>query len=208
MHKTRLESLADGIFAIVMTLLVFELRVPDISTSGGDLWYELLALIPSFLAYILSFLVLTTYWMGHHFIVSLYAKNMSRKLAFLNVPFLMFVCLVPFSSRMLGLYPGNQLAVIIYGINVILIGISLYFILEYVIKSKEIKNPKLEARNARYGYIRVLLPICSATIAIFASFYSTRISMYIFILTVLFNIIPGTLSTLDRSLSKVIKSVS
>lgn len=199
MHKQRLEQLADGVFAIVMTLLVLDIKVPDAApyASDAELWRELKLLTASFLSYILSFLVLASYWMGHHFIVSMYAKNISRMLAFLNVPFLMMVSLVPFSTHLLSKYPQSQLAIGIYGCNVILIGLLLYFILDYVIKSHEIENTELDARHVRYGYIRVLLPIFSALLAVAASFKNTRISIYIFIFTVLFNIIPGTLSSID-----------
>lgn len=70
MKQSRLDQLADGIFAIVMTILVFEVRVPDLGASPSDLdiIQALQALTPVFLSYLLSFSLLFTYWRVHHFL--------------------------------------------------------------------------------------------------------------------------------------------
>lgn len=200
MYKPRLDALADGIFAIVMTLLVLEIRVPHLvgRPTDAELMMEFKALLPLFASYVLSFLVLATYWIGHHFIVSVYAKNLPRKLVYLNIPFLMFVAVVPFSANFLGAYPYSQLAVILYGLNVIVIGLCLFSIIDYVVKSDEVENIDLPLKDIHFGYIRVILPIISAVIAILLSFINTYLSVYIFIFTVLYTIIPGAVSGLDR----------
>src|SRR3990167_10074821 len=100
MKHTRLDELSDGIFAIVMTLLVFELRVLSFfaDPTNQELWYEITKLLPSFLSYVLSFALLFTYWRAHHFFISIYAKNVDSVLTNINALFFMLVSLVPFSS--------------------------------------------------------------------------------------------------------------
>src|SRR5689334_10970729 len=104
MSHTRLDQLSDGIFSIVMTLLVFEIRVPSLATpvSNLALWHAIKDLIPYFLSYILSFALLFTYWRAHHFFVSIYAKNVDNKLTNINILFFFFIALVPFTSSLLG----------------------------------------------------------------------------------------------------------
>jgi uncharacterized membrane protein len=93
-----------GIFAIVMTILVFEIRVPELQSNATS-WDIALALrnaTPLFLSYMLSFAVLFTYWRAHHFITSVYAKNIDIRLTNINAVFFFFVALIPFSSHLLG----------------------------------------------------------------------------------------------------------
>ena len=70
MKPNRLEQLSDGIFAIVMTILVFELKIPDGANNNLELWQSLVAAAPTFLSYILAFSMLFTYWRAHHFFIT------------------------------------------------------------------------------------------------------------------------------------------
>src|SRR3989344_2871460 len=104
MSHARLDQLSDGIFAIVMTILVFEIKVPTIwgPLDNMGLWLEIKHLLPLFLTYILSFTLLFTYWRAHHFFVSVYAKNIDSMLTNINALFFMLISLVPFSASILG----------------------------------------------------------------------------------------------------------
>ena len=197
----------DSIFAIVMTLLVLEIKVPEFQGRISDalLWRELLDLTPLFLSYILSFAMLISYWVGHHFIVTIFAKNITRKLIFLNVPFLLMVALVPFSSHLLGAYFYSRLAIFVYGLNVIGMGLFLLVIRHYEKKAADIENREFSETEIRYSYIRAMLPIISALLAIVISFINPIISIYIFVLAVIFNLIPGILHIVDRAIGVLIR---
>ncbi len=205
MHKQRMEQLADGIFAIVMTLLVFEFQVPafSISVDNLTLWQALReTLVPSLGSYILSFTMLATYWTGHHYTVSLIAQNLNRRLAYLNIPFLMTVALIPFSTRLLSSYYYTQTAIGIYGVNVIVIGLFLFILAYYIIHSPEIKNsPAFTLADIRRAYVRILMPPAIAAIAILVSLVNPVVSIYFFILAVIVNLLPGVTHFLDKSLS-------
>lgn len=190
MKHTRLDELSDGIFAIVMTLLVFEMQVPSFffDPSNKELWDEITKLLPSFLSYILSFALLFTYWRAHHFFISIYAKNIDSRLANINALFFMFISLVPFSTSLLGKYSQNELAVTIFGIHIILIGLTLYWMRRYVLYSDTIKNPEISAREIHWSTIRTLVPVVFGLIAIPLSFVSPTLSLSLFTLAVIFNL--------------------
>ena len=190
MNHTRLDQLSDGIFAIVMTILVFEIKVPvtwgPIDNIG--LWSEIKNLLPVFLSYVLSFTLLFTYWRAHHFFVSIYAKNIDSMLTNINALFFMLISLIPFSANILGQYSKNELSVIIFGVHTILIGLTLYWMRRYVLYSEHIKNPEISKREIRGSTVRTLAPVVFAIIAIPLAFYSIKFAFLLFTLAVIFNL--------------------
>ena len=102
LETDRLETLADGVFAIAMTILVFEITVPDLATGELDqLGSKLLALWPKLLAYVISFIVLGIFWIGHHNQFA-FIRRANRTFLWLNIVFLMLIAFIPFSAALLG----------------------------------------------------------------------------------------------------------
>ncbi len=188
MSHSRLNQLSDGIFAIVMTILVFEIKIPPFigEIDNVGLWSEIEKLLPFLFGYILSFALLFTYWRAHHFFISIYAKNVDSKLININALFFMLVSLVPFSASILGKFPGNELSVIIFGIHTIVIGLSLYWMRRYVLYSDHIKNPEISKREIRGSTIRTLAPVVFSVIAMLLSFWSIKTSLTLLMLAVIF----------------------
>ena len=195
MKPTRLDELSDGIFAIVMTVLVFDLKIPSYfnyldTVSNVELWAEIVKLIPSFLTYVLSFALLFTYWKAHHFFNSVYAQNIDAKLTNINALFFMFVSLVPFSASLLGHFHKNELAITVFGVHIVLIGLCLYWMRRYVLYSPHIKNPEISEHEIKGSTIRILVPVLFALIAIPLSFVNTTFSLALFTIAVIFNLSP------------------
>jgi uncharacterized membrane protein len=190
MKHTRLDQLSDGIFAIVMTILVFDIKVPTIwgPVDNMSLWLEIKNLLPLFLSYILSFAVLFTYWRAHHFFVSIYAKNVDSSLTNINALFFMLISLVPFSASVLGTFSNTELSIIIFSIHTILIGLVLYWMRRYVLYSPHIQNPEISKREIRGSTIRTLVPVVSALLAILLSFYNIKFSLFVLTLAIIFNL--------------------
>ena len=118
----RLAALTDGVFAMVMTLLVLGISVPEVAHPSlqAELPRRLLELWPKLYSYVLSFLVLGIIWTLHH--RSFHAiKRSDNALVWLNIVFLMFVALIPFSTSLLGNYGTEQLSIVIYAINIMLV---------------------------------------------------------------------------------------
>ncbi len=190
MKQSRLDQLSDGIFAIVMTILVFEIRVPSFFgiVTEQQLIHSLINMYPVFMSYLLSFSLLFTYWRSHHLIASVLAKNIDPRFSNLNGVFLFFVALVPFSSHFLGQYSNYETAIIFFALNIILIGISLYRMRKYVIKSETIENMPFTKTENAHANMHILFPVGSAIVAIIFSFFSSKLALILFTLAILFNL--------------------
>ncbi|HLP86720.1 MAG TPA: TMEM175 family protein [Candidatus Paceibacterota bacterium] len=190
MKQSRLDQLSDGIFAIVMTILVFEIRVPEYIGSVADqtLIKSLINIFPLFLSYLLSFSLLFTYWRSHHIIASVLAKNIDVQFSNLSGIFLFLVALVPFSSHLLGSYFYSKTAIIFFAINIILIGLSLFKMRRYAIQSETIENTPFTKTENEHANMHILFPVYSAIIAIVVSFYNPGIAILLFTVAILFNL--------------------
>ncbi len=200
MKPSRLEQLADGIFAIVMTVLVFEIKAPVLAnpTSNLELALAIKTMFPFFISYLLSFALLFTYWRAHHFFVSVYAKNIDRNLVNINAIFFLFLALIPFSTSLLGEYTNNQFAIIIFGIHTMLIGFCLFWIRSYVFKSEHIKNIDVPHHEIHRGTIRLFVPMFFAFLAVLLSFVNTNLSLGLFTAAVLFNFSHANITVINK----------
>lgn len=124
----RLTALTDGLFAVAMTLLVLDLRVPitaaGTAASDGNLWDALLKLGPNFGAYLLSFTMLGTFWLAQHTLLTILGRS-DRTLTWIHLGFLFVVSLLPFSAALLATYHNLRLAVGAYWLNILLLGLGL-----------------------------------------------------------------------------------
>ncbi len=190
MKQARLDQLADSIFAIVMTILVFEIRVPDygIQLSEKELFQAIVALSPVFLSYLLSFSLLFTYWRSHHFIASILAKNIDTHFSNLNAIFFFFVALVPFSSSFLGSYSYSKIAIAFFAANIVLIGISLYVMRRYAVRSPVIENTPFSRIENEHAYMHILFPVAAAVLAVLLSFINNILALVLFTLAIIFNL--------------------
>lgn len=189
MKQARLDQLADGIFAIVMTILVFEIRIPEYFglVDERTLFQSLLDSSSVFLSYLLSFSLLFTYWRSHHFIASILAKNIDTHFSNLNAVFFFFVGLVPFSSHLLGKYSYSSTAIIFFALNIILIGLTLFFMRRYVIRSEKIENTPFTKTENEHANMHILFPVGASLLAILVSFYNNDIAIVLFTIAILFN---------------------
>ena len=177
----RLETLADGIFAIAMTLLVLGIEVPNLPiniTSSIIMEYVLYTLIPQIAIYILSFVLLASFWMTHH--IFFIIKRTDAKLLWINIFWLMSIAIVPFSTALVGKYGGFQLSQIIFDINMLIIGILFYINWTYAVsKGMIIEQMMPYADKIKKSYL--FLPLL-AILAIIISFIIPYGSIFIFIL--------------------------
>jgi uncharacterized membrane protein len=133
LSKNRIEALTDGIFAVVMTILILDIIVPQIfshSSVGGvlagtELLKRLFDLWPKILSFGISFTILAIYWMAHHRQFH-YIKHSNRSLIWINIMLLMAICLLPFSTSLLGEYMEQEILILVYGGNSIIIASLLY----------------------------------------------------------------------------------
>ena len=115
--------LCDGVFAIAMTLLVLDLRVPDLpkTTAGTEVWHALTDHGLTFFAFVLTFLLAGQLWILHHVLFH-YLRHASRAIAILNLPLLMFVSLLPFTTSMFAKFGPRPAGMIPYLANQTILG--------------------------------------------------------------------------------------
>ena len=128
MESRRVETLADGVFAIAMTLLVLEVHVPELPTpiTGAVMVAALRGLLPSVAGYAVSFIILGMVWIGHHTQFH-FIRRVDRPLLYINVFYLLCVAFVPFATAFLARYPLQPVALLIYG-GTLLLGGVLHFV--------------------------------------------------------------------------------
>src|SRR5271154_5179410 len=137
----RLAALSDGIFAVAMTLLVLDLRLPAVEAvrNEHDLWRALVALSPRLLMYMMSFLTLGIFWVGQQTQLN-HLKRSDRSLSWIHIVFLFAVTLTPFSTMLLAEFIAYRLALVIYWLNILLLGAALYFSWKCAIVSGLVKD--------------------------------------------------------------------
>jgi TMEM175 potassium channel family protein len=127
----RIGALSDGLFAIAMTLIVLEIRVPALDhRTDADLAVALASLAPRFLTYILSFLTLGIFWNAQHSQLN-YVARADRHFAWLQLAYLAVVALLPFSTSLLAEFIDLRLAFAVYWLNLLALGVMLYAIWTY-----------------------------------------------------------------------------
>ena len=160
------------------------------------------------MSFVLSFALLFTYWRAHHFLISVYAKVITVGVANINALFFFFITLIPFSAHLLGAYSNTRVAIVMYGLNVIMIGISLYWLRAHIEHTSEIKTIDITLHERISGYVRILFPVFAAVFAIFISFFSTDLSIIVFTVSILFNLLPATMNPIYSGLNGVVESLS
>src|SRR5499426_4101579 len=116
LHLTRIEAFSDGVFAIVVTLLVLELKLPVLKDHGSvsELAHQLVELLPKFLSWLISFIIVCKFWLNHHHVLAL-ARHANYAMVWLNSIFLMGQSFIPFPTALAGEYVNNRLAVSFFG---------------------------------------------------------------------------------------------
>ncbi len=200
LSKNRIEALADGIFAVAMTLLVLDIKSPEqrwFGTNGALVDY-LLQLEHSFAMYAISFFVLGIFWIGHHVLFH-FVRHMDRRLLWLNLAFLLLVTLVPFSTDLIGDHGHLTLPIFVYGGNLIALGVLLVIHLNYLATHSHLATPDLTAEIADQIRREVRLFALVPLISIAASFYSPRLGMYLYLLLAIPTLGPSRLDRLGRA---------
>ncbi|MDQ0825973.1 putative membrane protein [Arthrobacter sp. B2I5] len=123
MNKNRLEAFSDGVLAIIITIMVLELHVPEEPT-----WEGVAGILPTLFSYLLSFVYVGIYWNNHHHMIHL-ASRVNGGILWANLHLLFWLSLFPFTTRWMDESGFMQVPVLLYGINLLLAAIA-FFILE------------------------------------------------------------------------------
>jgi uncharacterized membrane protein len=189
--KGRMEALADGVFAIAMTLLILDVKVPVLAPEEvGALPGKLAELWPRFIAYAVSFLIIGVFWVGHHALLH-YIRGADRLFLWINIIFLMVIAALPFSTGLMGSYPGQPTAVMVYCGHLIVAGVALCGQLRYAAGPGKLFDPDTDPQLIVHGGRRILMGPGIYLIALGFAFVDTRVSLILCLVTPLLYLFPG-----------------
>ncbi|MGH7564121.1 MAG: TMEM175 family protein [Gemmatimonadota bacterium] len=187
----RVTSLVDGVFAIVMTLLVLGIDPPRVSHEELDetLVREVVLLWPRIAAFSVSFLVLAIYWMAHHTQFP-FLRRIDGALLWLNILFLMAVCLVPFTTHLVGHYGSEGVGLWLYGANFILISLLLLAHWRYA-AWKGLLREEVDGKLVASATRKMLVGPALYLAAIAVSFFDPRLSLLVILAVPVLHVLPG-----------------
>ncbi|WP_421794380.1 TMEM175 family protein [Haliscomenobacter sp.] len=176
LSKNRIEAFSDGVIAIIITIMAFDLKIPELAKdfSDQDVWKALEAVVPKILSYMLSFVVVAIMWLNHHAMFDRIAHSTS-KLVWYNMFLLFAMSLIPMPTNFLALHPFLPQAVMFYGFILFLNAFGFFLLRRY-----EEVDAQLLPYNAvvqRSNLVSTLLYLASIPLA----FVSVYLSFLIFV---------------------------
>jgi uncharacterized membrane protein len=185
----RIEAFSDGVFAIVVTLLVLELKVPALRDHGSvtELAHQLIELFPKFLSWLISFVIVCKFWLNHHHVLGL-ARHANYALVWLNAMFLMFQSFIPFPTALMGEYAANPLAVSFFGCVMALN--TLLFVALHAYILRRLGKPELVAMEDPHSIRRSFVGIVSYLVGVAVAWISVHAAFLVYLVTPVFFITP------------------
>jgi uncharacterized membrane protein len=179
---SRIEALSDGVFAIALTLLILDIKVPTVEFhTETELIGAFGALMPKFMSYLLGFMTLGIFWVGHSTQYKFINKT-DRHLTWLSIFFLMFVSVMPFSTAFLSEYIHFKFAVGIYWLNIFLLGAVLFFHWSYAAKHKLVEETTDAQKIGKAIRRRIIIAQIGYAVAALLCFVNTYLSVALTIL--------------------------
>lgn len=193
MNKARLEAFSDGVIAIIITIMVLELKIPHSSDFNA-----LIPLLPIFVSYVLSFVYIGIYWGNHHHILHT-IKKASPGILLSNLNLLFWLSLTPFATAWMGENHFDPNTVAVYGIVLLVTGLSFYIFLKFVEKDSIDKGEiKMAFKNLR---VKGIISTIGYLVLIPSAYFSIILSSIIFIVIFFIWFIP------EKSIEKAIKEM-
>lgn len=178
----RIESVSDNIFAVAMTLLIVNIKVPQNHgfEDVAHVWPVVLPLWHHLRAFGLSFLIIGLYWMAHHRIF-VFIKRSDAWLMLINLAFMGFTVLTPFFSGLLGQFDESRVALELYGANIVCISLTLQLTWWYATRRHRLVDADLPRSVIRFHTMRnILVPVvCSIGIAL--SFINHEATLWLYL---------------------------
>jgi uncharacterized membrane protein len=198
----RVEALADGIFAVAMTILVLDLHVPDLAHDVPDLLVEnhLAAMLPRAVSYVSGFVILGTLWVGHHIHMH-FIRRVDRTLLWINLLFLLSVTFIPFVVALNGSFGPRKFPCLLYGADLMIAQTSLCALWRYAAGGQR-RLARADLSQAEYSALlgRVLLGLCGYAVGMALAFVWPTASLCCYAAIALLYLIPGRI---DRQVGKL-----
>lgn len=190
----RIEAFSDGVFAIAATLLVFNLRVPDLLglDSGAELWHRLATDWPSFAAFVISFLSILIMWSSHHNIFML-IRRIDHNFLLLNGLVLLGIAATPFSTQLLATHfdhPGEKVAALVYSAVALFITSAYNLMWRYAAHHRRLLAATTTDDQVRKVIRQYAVGPAAFALALVLSFFSASASLLVFVAVEIFFALP------------------
>lgn len=183
MHKGRLEAFSDGVIAIIITIMVLEIKVPHTDSISG-----LVPVIPVLISYVLSFIYVGIYWNNHHHVFQL-VKVINGRVLWANLHLLFWLSLIPFVTGWMGENHFSQWPAALYGFVLMMSAIAFAILINILIR---VDHTNLTLKKAIGKDNKGKLSVVFYLIAIIASAFSSWISFGLYILVAVIWFVPDT----------------
>lgn len=191
--KTRVEAFSDGIFAIIVTLLVLEIKVPEIhqENSTSELLKALTHLLPKFISWIISFMILCVVWVNHHRIFE-QLKGVTHGTFWLNANLMLWCSFVPFPTALMGDYMDNSISLSIFGVVMAMVAMSFTFMRFHLLRNPASLQDSTDVKHFRVATTRSLffgplLYLAGASLGFIHPYLALSIYIFIPIYFIIFN---------------------
>jgi uncharacterized membrane protein len=200
-EKNRIEALIDGIFAVALTLLVLDIKLPEgVSYATNEaLWNRLVELERHFAIYAISFVVIGIYWVAHH-VQFHYVRYTDRRLIWINMLFLLLISFLPFATDLVGDHEDLILPCEIYGITLLLLSAVSYIHLRYLSRHPYLATPELTPIAVKLLRRRVALFAVVPALSMAIAFFNTRLALVVYLLILSVHFLPGRIDEHLRAL--------
>ena len=133
LDKSRIEAFSDGVFAIIITLLILEIKVPHLTDAANsrELWDKLTDIWPKIASWVVSFFFIAVMWVQHHNLLRM-AEKVDYGLIWINNIFLLLICFLPFPTALMGEYEHNRFAVLLFGFVATLVTLAQIWLYYYI----------------------------------------------------------------------------
>jgi len=174
--------MVDGIFAIAMTLLVLGITPPKPAESQAQTTLPgmVFNLIPEIFIFIIAFLILASFWLNHHRHFH-FVRSVDSRLLWINIFLLISIVFIPFSTDVAGDYPEVQIAVLLFHINILIVGLFFAYQILYILKSVHLCDPETDRKFLQSHYLRAMLIPCVAFVAVIVSFVNPSVSLIVYL---------------------------
>ena len=185
----RIEAFSDGVFAIIVTLLVLDLKVPVLTNPSdvGELWQGLIAQLPRFLSWLISFIIVCKFWLNHHHVLVM-ARHADYGMVWINSIFLMGQSFIPFPTALIGQYSENALAVSIFGL-VFALNTVLFIALQSYIQQRLLKPELIEQQDPNL-FAKSFIGVASYLAGAAMAWLSIPVAFVIYLITPFYFITP------------------
>lgn len=151
-NKDRVEAFSDGVFAIIITLLIIDIKVPAISgeVSNKEILTSIISITPSLISWIVSFFTILIIWVNHHRVFELF-KRINYGIFWSNAFILLFVCFIPFQTSLMGSYFKNEIVVSFYGISLGMMSFTFYVMRKYSLNAPGVLSNTVNKKTFAIG---------------------------------------------------------